>query len=323
MIRKSDFLKNPTEYERLDYAHKCVQNSKFLEAEKIYLEIIRNSNNTNAVLRLASLYAKTTRFDKCRNLLYCYDFKDQDDIIYEKIILTKLELSEYNFTRSLILSDEILKTYAKDNPDIMFYKAIALLNLYKYDQAKQIFKKLSKGLYYNENSNLFLIKIEIILGNYNKALTMANSFVPTLETTKRNLNYIKYFLSTVLNKEFISNRENYNISIDEADSYGLLMYHINKHFDNQVTDDNLQFKDEKNRIDFIQEVEEQKKLYYPSIDKVFDYYIVDLPDTKINSDISDNNYAKIYTSLNDRILTVHPVQVSDEFDYEGYGRIRK
>lgn len=323
MINNHNVSRKQNADEKLFDAYMCVKKLKFKNAEKIYLEIIQTGYNSTAILKLAGMYIKTARLDKCRDLLDEYDFKEVEDIISKKILLTKLELYEYNFERSYILCDEIFKFTDSNNVHATFYQAISHINLYNYEEAKQIFKKLSKSLFYAENSFLFLIKIEIIKGNYDKAIILANSFIPILDTTKRNLNYIKSFLSKILNKEYISSYDNYNTNIDESTDYDLLINHIAKHFDSTIGDDNLQFKDTKDRLDFIYELEEQKSMYYPSINKVFDHYIVELKDTIINSANVNNNYAKIFTSLNDRILTVHPIQVSKEFDAEGYGKIKK
>lgn len=252
-----------------------------------------------------------------------YVCKNQEEQINKNTILSKLDLYEYNFCRSVEISDEVLRKTSGKNTYALYNKAVSLLNLYEYDRAQEIFKRLSKGLDLSDNSYIYLIRIEIMKGNYTNALILANSHVPTSHNMRKKLNYLKYHISKMLNREYNVIVDNYSINIDETDDYRLLIFHINKHFNSMNDGDSLQFEDVKDRLSFIREIEKQMIDYELTIGKSSNSYIVDLPHTTIVGSNKSVDYAKIYTSLENNILTVHPVCVSSEFDIEGYGRIRK
>lgn len=201
------------------------QQKKFIEAENIYLKILKdNKNNFDALQLIGALYLQTNKLEKSEEyLLRAYQANSKNENILNNLgILYKIKK---NFSKS--------EFYFKRNIKInnFFESKINLGNIYiltnKDDEALKYFSEINSGS--NDIRVLNGLGWSYYLnGDYSKALEIyENVFLKNIyfEDLYKNysliLNKLKKFKDSlnVLNKAIFYNKKNIEILILRADAY--------------------------------------------------------------------------------------------------------
>ncbi|MFI3260155.1 MAG: hypothetical protein R3Y13_00350 [bacterium] len=309
---------------KFDMAEDAIKLKKYNLAASYYLEIMESTNlQHSSIFKLVNLYYRCGKLQECRDLLTNFECLSREDKIRKLTLLSKLENKEYNYVTSYNLANEVINKLDKNDKFALYNRALSLLNLGEYKEARVDFMKIKNYPELYEVSMIYLIKIEIILGNLRQAFNLANSIITSDLRIKQKIQYFKYYLSKELNVPFINPAEDiYSIMIDKSTDNTTLSRHIKKHFNDYTKSESLKFLNI--TVDeLITEVEERIKEYYYSYAKCSDRYIVELQHGTTSTD-NDKNHATVYVNFDtSKILTFYPISVSDQFDKEGYGRIKK
>ena len=129
--------------EKLFIANECLKNKKFLEAEKLYREIlILNKNHIDANFYLGTLYTQIKRFDLATSFLMKAKETNPNNANIN-LNIGNLFLSKGNPAIAMEYFDKVIQI--KPNFTLAYFnKGIILNNQKKYQEAIKYFEKVIK-----------------------------------------------------------------------------------------------------------------------------------------------------------------------------------
>lgn len=291
------------------------------------IEILEAASTTNdqivrekALSKLVRLDIKIGRIDLARKILN----ENCRDINSLNLLYGTLEAIEYNYTSSLACYYDMLNSTLKQH-NVLLKIANAYVQLGEHDMARKIYETLLFNNEYKIQAKFGLIFLSILEHDYNYAYKILQTINASALDNKDSTLYriVNVYLRKLmgnLNRTHILNRDKslYTFNRILADDDQLLLSHLAKHvegFSNQAS--NVFFRD-MDLKKLLLEIREIMPRYNSNRDGINDQYFIHL-----NAPIGRNSGIitsdiRVATLLNsDRILTMYPVILSNQFDREG------
>lgn len=234
-----------------------------------------------------------------------------------------LENIEYNF-------DASKRYYQKSilDPDFQYKSLLSMAKLNvqigEYKMAFHMLQTLLANPDYFASSTFRMISLYSLLGDYEKAF----HYLETLDCSNfssnllKNYYFTKSYLNHMLGKEMEISSYMQRRILDDSDE--LLIRHVQKHkrMSNRYTTGC--FIPEIDFSKLLSEVRDKMKMVNPNHFEMSDFYCFQMDHViGYKGDIETKDIALSTILGTDRIITMYPVLLSNEFDSEGYSHSKK
>lgn len=309
-------------------AGEYMKHRNFSKAKDEYYKILESKEyNEIAALNIARVLIRENDFKTAREFL---DIKNPSDIEQHCELMGLLEANEYNFYKSNKQFDKCINLNSRSQ-EIIYNKAINHILLGNKELSICMLESLKFDKNYYVKSILSLITLYIYYKEYDKALTVLNE-INIYELDRENLTryrilytYVLYHLDKLNNcdSNTLGKINSYHYSILTSQNDDLLINHITKHFGYENDQKSFIY----NTIDkqnLIKITRDKIKMLNPGIHEcATTYYIKHNEIIGINNGIPTNTLCAVVVPNTDKIITLYPILLSNDYDQEGYSLKKK
>ena len=293
----------------------CYNSGDYVNARKWL--VIASGNplyEEKAINMLAIIEISCSNYLKARSIL-----EENRDILYPNHAENYgiLEMKEYNYNKS---KENIIDSF--NNPDFQPNKLIYLADLYvelgEYDIARKMYETLLNKSDYYVKATLKLIYLSIIEKNYSYASRLFKN-INEYEVSKNLYTRLSITLDYFNKKLKLSKYPQYYVRRLLRNDDNDLMEHVKRHVgENNASDGSYFFPD----INLEKTILEVRKLIgelNPKYDEdSYEYKISFQSPVGYNGGEITNSLKAITAIGTNRIITMYPILLSNEFNQEGY-----